>query len=208
MPGDAARLARAGVGEHRRLVLARHGQTAWNAAGRFQGQADPPLDATGWAQAERLATEVAVLGPGVLVSSDLLRARQTATVLARVCGLEIGFERALREVDLGGWEGLSQRQAAERFPEEYRRWHEGGDACRGGGESEGEAGARAAAAVRRILGASAGGATVLVVAHGLVLKRAMGLLAEDGTIGLAGAPPHLGNGRWIAFEVAAAVAGR
>lgn len=195
----------AGAGEHCRLVLARHGQTAWNAEGRFQGQADPPLDATGQAQAEQLAAEVLALRPDVLVSSDLRRAGKTAMAVSRGCGLEVQLDRSLREIDLGLWEGLHWHQAAERFPEEYRHWSH--DVRCGGGETEGEAGARAAASMRRIVATTDGGSTVVVVAHGLVLKRAMGLLAEDGTIGpagggLTGGPPHLDDGRWIALEVA------
>ncbi len=211
-----------GAAGYRRLVLARHGQTTWNAEGRFQGQADPPLDATGQAQAERLAAEVLALRPDVLVSSDLVRACQTAAMVSRACGLEVALDRGLREIDLGLWEGLHRRQAEERFPEEYRQWSQGEDVRRGGGETEGEAGARAAASISRIIAATPDGSTAVVVAHGLVLRRAMGLLAEEGTIGLAGgAPgdmglaggglagdgladvaPHLDNGRWIALQVA------
>jgi len=120
--GHAFGAPTAGAREHRRLILARHGQTAWNAEGRFQGQADPPLDATGLAQAERLAAEVLALRLDVLVSSDLLRARQTAMVVSRACGLEVELDRDLREIDLGLWQGLHRRQASERFPEEYRHW--------------------------------------------------------------------------------------
>ena len=67
-----------------RLVVWRHGRTGWNAEGRFQGQLDPPLDATGRRQAARAATALAAtLGPDALVvSSDLDRARATAQVLA------------------------------------------------------------------------------------------------------------------------------
>ena len=62
----------------RRLVLLRHGRTAWNAERRFQGQADPPLDDVGRAQAYEVAALVAALEPDLLVSSDALRAMQTA----------------------------------------------------------------------------------------------------------------------------------
>ena len=193
------------MGGRRRLVLARHGQTAWNADGRFQGQADPPLDATGRAQAERLAAEVMAVRLDGLVSSDLLRARQTAGVVARARGLDLEVDRALREIDLGGWEGLYPHQAAERFPKEYRQWSEGRDVARGGGESEAQAGIRVATALRRIVGAAGEGATALVVGHGLALQAAMGVLVEEGTIGLAGAPPHLGNGQWLTVEIAVPV---
>ncbi|MDQ6781986.1 MAG: histidine phosphatase family protein [Actinomycetota bacterium] len=189
--------------QHHRLVLARHGQTTWNVEGRFQGQADPPLDATGWVQAERLASALVGLRPDVLVSSDLLRALQTASTVSVACGLEVTVDPALREVDLGGWEGLYRHQAAERFPDEHRAWSEGGDPRRGGGESQDQAGVRAAASVRRILGTDTDGATVVIVAHGLVLQRAMELLVADGTIELAGVPPHLENGEWIILDATA-----
>jgi probable phosphoglycerate mutase len=190
----------------RRLILARHGRTRWNAEGRFQGHGDPPLDAMGVAQAQRLATAVMAWRPDVLVSSDLLRTHQTAAVLSQVCGLDIIFEPGLREVDLGAWEGLLPCQAAERFPEEYRQWQEGRDPRRGGGEDPAQAGSRAAGCLRRTLRAAPDGATVLVVSHGLVLRAAMGRLAEDGMIALAGPAPHLGNGQWIVLDGAPAAA--
>jgi probable phosphoglycerate mutase len=205
MPGDGA--LHAAARGCRRLLLARHGQTAWNAEGRFQGQADPPLDTTGRAQAERLAADVRALRLDGLVSSDLLRARQTAMLVSRACGVQIQVDRALREVDLGGWEGLYPHQAAERFPEEYRQWSDGRDLSRGGGETEAQAGKRAATALLRIAGSFEEGATVLIIGHGLALKAAMGVLARNGMTVLAGAAPHLGNGQWVALELAASVAG-
>ena len=65
----------------RRLVLLRHGQTAWNAEKRAQGHADIPLDAVGRRQAEKVAPLIAAYSPSLLVSSDLARARQTAAYL-------------------------------------------------------------------------------------------------------------------------------
>ena len=65
-----------------RLILIRHGRTEWNHDGRFQGQADVELDAVGRAQAVAMASRVALLAPGVLLSSPLVRARETADALA------------------------------------------------------------------------------------------------------------------------------
>ncbi len=70
----------------RRVVVLRHGRTEWNAERRFQGQADPPLDEVGRAQAYEVASLIAAMRPAVIVSSDLQRAAQTAAPLAQVCG--------------------------------------------------------------------------------------------------------------------------
>jgi broad specificity phosphatase PhoE len=193
----------------RRLVVVRHGRTAWNAEQRFQGQADPPLDATGEAQALAVAAEVAPLEPVVVLSSDLRRARDTAVPLVAATGAVWVTDQALREVYLGGWEGLDHDQVRARFPDQYADWVAGRPVRRGGGETEAEAGRRAAARMVAELAAWPDGATVAVVAHGLVLKAALGALDADGVIELAGDAPHLGNGRWLALvaQVGAAPAG-
>lgn len=183
------------------LVVARHGRTAWNAGGRFQGQADPPLDAVGRAQSRRLAADVAPLAPARIASSDLIRARQTAEIVAAACGLEVVTHTGLREVDLGAWEGLDRAQAEQRFPAEYAAWRAGRDLRRGGGETEAEAGWRAAEAVLSLLDPMAPGSTLVVVAHGLVLCRAMGILSAGSMVELDGPPPHLDNGAWRTLEV-------
>jgi probable phosphoglycerate mutase len=185
-----------------RLVLVRHGRTAWNAAGRFQGQADPPLDDTGWEQAGRAAVAVARLQPAAIGSSDLRRAHQTAVMLGTACGLVPSTDRGLRELALGGWEGLGHAEAAGRFPAEYAAWVTGADVRRGGGETQAEAGARVAAALLRLLWRVGTESTVVVVSHGLALQGAMGVLLARGLIRLDDArPPHLGNGEWIVLPV-------
>jgi broad specificity phosphatase PhoE len=93
------------------LLLVRHGQTEWNARGLMQGQtAHVPLTELGHAQAEAAAAELAGLGPGALVSSDLLRARQTAEHCARATGLPIALTPALREQGYGVLEGRPSRE--------------------------------------------------------------------------------------------------
>jgi probable phosphoglycerate mutase len=185
-----------------RLVLVRHGRTEWNAAGRFQGQADPPLDETGWEQARRAAVAVRGMAPRAVVSSDLQRAHQTAVMLGAACGLVPSTDPGLREVALGAWEGLDHDEAARRFPTEYAAWRAGEDVRRGGGETQAEAGARVAASLIGFLWRAGPGTTVVAVSHGLALQSAMGLLAAHGLIALdAARPPHLGNGEWIALPV-------
>ena len=119
----------------RRVLLLRHGRTRWNAEHRFQGQADPPLDDMGRAQAYEVAGLVAALRPGVLVSSDATRALQTAAPIGEITGLQIKTDPRFRERSLGHWEGLTRDEVAGRFPDEYADWVAGRDVSRRGGET-------------------------------------------------------------------------
>jgi probable phosphoglycerate mutase len=130
----------------RRLLLLRHGRTAWNAQRRFQGQADPPLDEVGRAQAYEVAGIVAALRPGMLVSSDAERAMQTAEIVGEIAGLPVIAEARLRERGLGHWEGLTRDEVALRYPDEYADWIGGRDVSRRGGETRDEVAQRALAA--------------------------------------------------------------
>jgi probable phosphoglycerate mutase len=103
-------------------VLWRHGQTAWNAENRFQGQTDVPLTETGQAQAERAARLLAALKPDKIFSSDLTRAASTAAALARLTGLPVTPDKDLRERVGGSWEGLTNAEIRERWPEQIVSW--------------------------------------------------------------------------------------
>lgn len=183
------------------LILLRHGRTAWNASGRFQGQADPPLDGTGLAQATRAATQLRTLEPDAVVSSDLQRATQTAELVGASCALAVTVDSRLREVALGRWEGLSPSDAAAAFPEEYAAWAAGRDVRRGGGETEQEAGRRALASLAPLLERCRAGQTAVVVSHGLVLRSVLRGLADRAD--LKGPVPvrHLTNGQWTSIHV-------
>jgi glucosyl-3-phosphoglycerate phosphatase len=150
----------------RTVLVWRHGQTAWNAQRRFQGQLDISLDDVGREQATRAAPLVAGFAPSAIVSSDLVRARETAQALADVTGLPIATDPRLREIDVGVWQGLTFDEVSERFPAEAANWRDGGDGRRGGGESLVEVGARAVAAVEEALLELADGGTLVVVTHG------------------------------------------
>jgi len=167
-----------------RLVLWRHGQTAWNAERRFQGQSDIPLDPTGQSQAERAARLLAGLHPDLIISSDLIRATSTATPLARLTGLEVVLDKDLRERHGGRWEGLTDAQIRERYPAEHGTW------TPPDGEPTAVVADRVAAALQRIAAAvsadavsgaavradaSAGGLAV-VVSHGAALRLGMSRL--------------------------------
>jgi broad specificity phosphatase PhoE len=145
----------------RRILLLRHGRTAWNAQRRFQGQADPPLDEVGRVQAYEVAGIVAALRPDLLVSSDAMRAMQTAAIVAEVAGLPVTPEPRLRERGLGHWEGLTRDEVALKFPDEFADWAAGRDVSRRGGETRDEVAARALSAFRALPGV----ATTVVVTH-------------------------------------------
>jgi broad specificity phosphatase PhoE len=127
-----------------RVFIWRHGRTVWNAEHRFQGQADPPLDDVGRAQAAQAAALLAVLRPEVIISSDLQRASQTAEALAMASGVAPTFDPRLRERSLGHWEGLTRDEVAERYPEELADWIAGRDVRSRGGESREQVAERSA----------------------------------------------------------------
>lgn len=178
-------------------MLARHGRTAWNAEGRFQGHSDPPLDSTGRHQAHQLDAQLAPLRPHLVISSDLQRARSTAEPIADASGAPVEVDPDLREVYLGGWEGLNREEAQARFPHQYQAWSSGRPVRRGGGETEEEAGRRAATAIGEAMRRQPG--LVVVVSHGLVLQSATSFLALDGWIREGGPALHLANGEFVAY---------
>jgi probable phosphoglycerate mutase len=133
------------VTDSRRIILLRHGRTAWNAERRFQGQANPPLDDVGRRQAYEVAPLIAALRPDVLISSDADRAAATAEPIAAVTGLELALDPRLRERSLGHWEGLTRADVQQRYPEEFAAWIAGKDVSQfgRGGESREDVAARA-----------------------------------------------------------------
>jgi broad specificity phosphatase PhoE len=146
------------------IFLARHGESDWNAANRFQGHSDRPLTDLGRRQADALASAVAGESVDAIYSSPLIRAFVTARIVGARTGLDVLEDADLREVDTGGWSGLSRQEVQERFPEGFERWVSGGAGWEDG-ESYEEMAERTLRAVRRIAEAHPGG-RVLVVSHG------------------------------------------
>ena len=107
-----------------RLILIRHGQTDWNATGRWQGQADPPLNDLGRTQARHTAQELVSQDIDVLISSDLARASETAQIIGAAIGLPVQLEPRLREINLGDWQGLYSDEIRARWPREMKTWIE------------------------------------------------------------------------------------
>ena len=106
------------------LVLIRHGQTDWNVEGRWQGQADPPLNDRGREQARRAAEYQRRYGFAALYSSDLRRTMETAQIIGTEMRLEAIPEPRLREVNLGKWQGMLAVNIEAQYPDEFRRWYE------------------------------------------------------------------------------------
>jgi len=105
-----------------RLCIVRHGETAWNAEHRVQGQLDVPLNATGLAQAQAIARALSRETFDAIYSSDLSRALQTAQPLAVLLGLPIVKDPALRERHYGIFQKLTYAEVKVRFPEDYARF--------------------------------------------------------------------------------------
>jgi broad specificity phosphatase PhoE len=158
------------------VLLARHGETDDNAARRFQGHRDPPLNERGRAQARALGEHLAGEGIRELWSSPLRRAHETATIAGERLGLTPRVDDRLMEVDVGDWAGRMYTDLQDTDPELYAAWRSGSPAFRfPGGESLEEQGDRVAAVITEIAGVAA--LPVLVVCHGGVIREARRVLA-------------------------------
>jgi alpha-ribazole phosphatase len=161
-----------------RLLLARHGETAWNAARRYQGQKDVPLNETGRNQADALAKRLSGEGIGAIYASDLQRAWETAAAIAAFHDLTVQADPRLREIAFGDWEGLTSEQIRERDLESLTAWHDDPlHASPPGGETLNQAAHRAGAALAEVT-ANNPGKTVLTVAHGGILRVLLCLALE------------------------------
>jgi broad specificity phosphatase PhoE len=102
------------------VVIIRHGQSQGNAEGRFGGHTDTPLSPRGRKQAEATAKALASEKFSAIYSSDLPRAIETASPLARLVAVPLETTDALRERSVGVMEGLTFEEAAEQHPEQYQ----------------------------------------------------------------------------------------
>lgn len=154
----------------RRLLLVRHGRTAWNLEGRIQGQTDVPLDELGLAQAAEVAPVLAELSPALVWSSDLQRARVTAEAIGAAAGVAVHADARLREFDLGSRAGSRLADYAAENPDEFAAYRSGRYEVAPGAESAGQVTARFTAALDEAMAALEPGETGIVVAHGAALK--------------------------------------
>jgi len=151
----------------RRLYLARHGETEWNAIGRLQGHTDIPLNTRGRDQARALATAL----PGAItsvVTSDLQRAHETGAIVARELGLPPPrVVPELRERAFGVFEGLTRDECMTRYPAAWAAWH-----AQTGVPEGAEPLASATARMHAVLAtlAAEDGGPALVISHGGVMR--------------------------------------
>lgn len=154
-----------------RLCIVRHGETAWNAEHRVQGQLDVPLNAIGFAQADAVARALATEKFSAIYSSDLSRALQTARPVASALAMKVIQEKTLRERHYGIFESLTYAEVKTRFPEDYARFERREpDYAFRSGESLREFSARSIAVIEKIARENTG-SNVLVVTHGGVLDK-------------------------------------
>lgn len=107
-----------------KVCLIRHGETAWNEARRYQGRSDVPLNEAGREQARRLANRLAEEPLSAVYASDLVRASETARIIAAPHHLKVRIDADLRELDFGEWEGLTHEEAVARDGERVAAWWE------------------------------------------------------------------------------------
>jgi probable phosphoglycerate mutase len=185
-----------------RLLLWRHGETAYNAEHRFQGQLQVPLNAVGRVQAKRAARHLAWLHPAQIWSSDLVRASATAGYLGRLTGLEVQLDEDLRERHGGAWEGLTIAEIRAKYPQDHASWEPPG------GESVDAVAERSSAALLRIADKAQPGDLVVIAGHGASLTWGMSRLlrlSERVTGGLGNCcwsllSRRVGSDRWLLLE--------
>jgi probable phosphoglycerate mutase len=163
-----------------RLILLRHGQTELSGQRRYSGRGEPPLTATGLAQAKAAAQRLSTMEQiTTVVCSPLKRARQTADAVVEQTRLPVAYWDTLTETDFGAWEGLTFTEAAERDPELHRAWLSDPSVPTPDGESFDEVHARVSRA-RDELVAAYQGCTVLVVSHVTPIKTLLRIGLDAG----------------------------
>jgi len=154
------------------ILLARHGQTAYNAEGRFQGHLPVPLNALGRDQAATLAQAAAPLGVAELWCSPLERARETAEVVGAQIGLDPVQDARFAETDCGDWTDRWFAEVQREDPERFARFVAGDPGFAfPGGESFAQQTQRVAAGLEALRAQEA--TPILVVCHGVTIRLAL-----------------------------------
>lgn len=162
--------------------IVRHGESIWNSQGKIQGQQDPDLSPHGTEQSQSAAARLSDLGLQAIHSSDLLRARHTAEIIAHACGLanQVVTSPALREACLGDWEGKTTAQVQSEYPDLLARWMEDSAQNRPpGGESLEALRDRVVSYIVSEMKASLGGA-IAFVTHGGPVKAVVSHVLGSG----------------------------
>ncbi len=154
------------------IGLIRHGSTAWNKEGRVQGLTDNSLDAEGFQQAALLAERLSGEQWDYIYSSDLLRARQTAEVIAERLGLRItGLVPGIREMNAGLIEGTTEQERVERWGNDWKMLDLGLESP--------EASEKRGSQVIEEISKKHPGSHVLIVSHGAILRNSLRRLIPE-----------------------------
>ncbi len=179
------------INQPRHILLVRHGQTDWNAAGRWQGVLQVPLNDIGIAQANALAVMLKSRPITAVYSSDLTRASHTARIVAEAHQLNITEDARLRELDLGAFQGLTFPEISAQFPAEVevmKADYMGFTAPRG--ESRRAMQTRAYEAFQAIITGETSDGEIVIVSHGGTIRVLLTkLFGDDETIHQI----HVGN---------------
>ena len=155
------------------IYFVRHGETPLTPDRKFSGSGggDPALTEEGLKQAEQVAAEIAKIKPDILISSPMLRAKQTAAAIANSTNLEIIEDENWTEMSFGYWDGLSFDEVREQYPEELQGWLNSAAYRPGGGESYEETMVRIEEALEKTA-AQFSGKKICIVSHNGVIKVA------------------------------------
>ncbi|MFC1900397.1 histidine phosphatase family protein [Chloroflexota bacterium] len=152
-----------------KLILVRHGETAWNVEEIFRGRIDVELNEAGIMQAQLLANYLSGSSIEAIYSSPLKRALRTAEEIAGQHGLKVDITQGFIDIDFGEWHGLQRNEVEVKYPELYREWTNCPEkVVIPGGESLDEVTDRAGDTVREITERHTG--TVALVSHRVVIK--------------------------------------
>lgn len=153
-----------------RIFLVRHGETIWNAKGRFQGHTDVPLSENGKDQAKNLALRLKNEKINAFYSSDLSRAKETAEILAQYHQLTVKYLPDLREINFGEWEGLTFKEIADNYGKISEQWWSNPLVTQiPKGENLQEVADRCSRAINDIV-INHDGDTVVIAAHGGIIR--------------------------------------
>jgi len=183
----------------RRLVLWRHGETDYNATGRMQGHLDSLLTQVGLNQARFAVPVLARFSPDLVVSSDLRRATDTATVFTSATGVPLRIDKRLRETNLGIWQGMTSAEIDEQWPGGRQNWQTDPTWLPPGGESRVEVAARAYEVVADLDHVESEVSTALLCAHGGLTSALTGHLLELPVTAWAKLG-GIGNCHWTVLE--------
>src|SRR5262245_6907918 len=153
----------------RNLVFIRHGQTDWNAAERYQGQLDIPMNAQGHRQAAVLKKALANARFDTVYSSPLSRALETARAVAGES--RIILDQRISEIHHGSWQGLTKREICKQWPDQWKRFHEQQHFTPPGAEPAWRVRLRVEEFLRSLKGEN-----ILCVSHGVIIQHVRSIL--------------------------------